>query len=579
MTAPEQVLTARFQSAFARAFGEEFAGADPIIRPSQFADFQCNAAMGLAKRLGQSPRQVAAQILEAVDLDGIAEPMEVSGPGFLNIKLTANWIESAANELAADALLGVAKEEPLTVPIDYSAPNVAKEMHVGHLRTTVVGDALARTLEHLGHNVIRQNHIGDWGTPFGMLIEHLLEFGTDSEAADLLRTNPNEFYQAARAKFDASEDFADRARARVVLLQGGDAETLELWGRIRDLSKDYFRRIYALLNVTLTDDDLAGESTYNEALPKVCSDLEAAGLARESDGALCTFPEGFKGRDDKPLPLIVRKSGGGYGYATTDLAAVRYRVSELHANRIIYVIGAPQEIHLAMVFATARDAGWLPAEVEPVHVKIGNVLGEDGKILRTRSGAPLRLMSLLQEAVAHARRVVDELRPDLSEEERDAVAQDVGIGAVKYADLSTSHDAEYVFDLERMLALQGNTAPYLQYAVARIRSILRKADAAGIAAPADAQIRLSNDAERALALQLLQFGPTVAQVGQLLEPHRLCAYLFQTAQAFTAFYEASPIMKEADESVRASRLALARLTERVLVQGLALLGVNAPQQM
>ncbi|MDN5821565.1 MAG: arginine--tRNA ligase, partial [Brachybacterium sp.] len=470
-----------------------------------------------------------------------------------------------------------------------SAPNVAKEMHVGHLRTTVVGDSIVRTVEKLGHTAIRQNHIGDWGTPFGMLIEHLLEVGEDSADADLVRTDPNAFYQAARAKFDAADapdegatledggDFASRARRRVATLQSGDAESLRIWTNLVELSKQYFHHIYDMLDVTLTDEHLAGESTYNDLLEAVCDDLEAAGIARISDGALCVFPEGFIGRDEQPLPLIIRKSDGGYGYATTDLAAIRHRVGELGADRIGYVVGAAQGLHFQMVFTAAREAGWLPAEVEAEHVKIGSVLGEDGKILRTRSGSSLRLLALLQEAVATARTVIDELRPDLAEAEREQIAHDIGIGGVKYADLSTAHDSDYTFDLERMLALTGNTAPYLQYAVARIRSISRKAAARGItAAPAP---QVDNDAERALALQLLEFGPTLVSVGAEFEPHRLCAYLFSLAQTFTSFYEASPILKEADAVVRAGRLTLAELTERVLVEGLDALGVHAPQQM
>ena len=606
MPAPEIVLTERFQSAFASAFGPEYAEADPLIRPSQFADFQCNAAMGLAKRLGKKPRHIAADILEAVQLEDVAEPLEVAGPGFLNIRLRTEWIASQVAQLADDSRLGIPAGQPRTVVLDYSAPNVAKEMHVGHLRTTVVGDALARTLEKLGHTVIRQNHIGDWGTPFGMLIEHLLEVGEDSPEAALLLTDPNAFYQAARQKFDATDgkaaseadavgtpgataaegteapavaaDFAARARRRVATLQSGDARSLEIWQRLVEMSKQYFHRIYDMLDVTLTDADLAGESTYNDQLEAVCRDLEEAGIARISDGALCVFPEGFTGRDEQPLPLIIRKSDGGYGYATTDLAAIRHRVRTLGADRIGYVVGTAQELHFQMIFTTAREAGWLPESVEATHVKIGSVLGEDGKILRTRSGSSLRLMALLEEAVAKAQGVIDELRPDLSQQERASIAHDIGIGGVKYADLSTAHDSDYVFDLDRMLALTGNTAPYLQYAVARIRSIGRRAAEQGVDA-AGAAPRVDNDAERALALQLLEFGPTLAQVGAAYEPHRLCSYLFATAQAFTAFYEASPILKEADAQVRAGRLALAQLTEQVLVEGLAALGVNAPQQM
>ena len=578
MPALETALAERFQSAFAAAFGPEYADADPIIRPSQFADFQCNAAMGLAKRLGRKPRDIAADIVAHLDLEGIADPPEIAGPGFLNIDLTTAWIAERTAEMAAGGTLGITTpQQPRRVVVDYSAPNVAKEMHVGHLRTTVVGDAIVRTLEQLGHTPVRQNHIGDWGTPFGMLIEHLLEVGEDSAEADLLRTNPNAFYQAANAKFTTDEDFAARARQRVATLQGGDAPTLRIWSQLVELSKGYFHRIYDMLDVTLTDADLAGESTYNDALAAVCDDLEAAGIARISDGALCVFPEGFTGRDGTPLPLIIRKSDGGYGYATTDLAAIRHRVRTLQADRIAYVVGAAQQLHFQMVFATAREAGWLPEEVQAEHVKIGSVLGEDGKILRTRSGSSLRLMALLEEAVTKARGVIDELRGDLPEEERAQIAWQIGIGGVKYADLSTAHDSDYVFDLDRMLALTGNTAPYLQYAVARIRSIQRKAQAQGI--DAGETPRVVDSAERALALALLDFAPTLETVGTEYEPHRLCAYLFTLAQAFTSFYEASPILKESDAQVRAGRLALARLTEQVLVAGLGALGVSAPEQM
>jgi arginyl-tRNA synthetase len=461
------------------------------------------------------------------------------------------------------------------VPVDYSAPNVAKEMHVGHLRTTVVGDALARTLEHLGHDVVRQNHVGDWGTPFGMLIEHLLDVGEDSEEAGLLRSSPNDFYQAARAKFDTDEAFAARARQRVVTLQAEDPDTMRLWHELIELSKAYFNSIYSMLDVTLGDEDLAGESSYNAELAQICDELEAAGIATMSEGALCVFLDGFTGREGKPVPLIIRKSDGGYGYGTTDLATIRHRVRDLHADRVLYVIGAPQGLHLQMVWATARKAGWLPDDVEVVHVQIGNVLGSDGKILRTRSGAPLKLMALLEEAVDRAGQVLAESRPELPAEVRAAIAHDVGIGAVKYADLSVAHDSEYTFDFDRMLSLTGNTGPYLQYAAARIRSILRKA---GTTAPPDGLV-ITEEAERLLARSLLEFGDVVAQVGGALEPHRLCGYLFDLAQAFTTFYERCPVLKAEDPAVRASRLAFCQVTLDVLSTGLGLLGITAPEQM
>ncbi|MTD15719.1 arginine--tRNA ligase [Nakamurella sp. YIM 132087] len=562
----------------AAAFGPEYAAADPVIRPSQFADFQANAALPLAKRLGRKPRDIATAIAGQLQVEDICREVEISGPGFLNLTLRDDWIGLQADRQLADARLGVPTPTPQRIPIDYSAPNVAKEMHVGHLRTTVVGDSLARTLGHLGHTVIRQNHIGDWGTPFGMLIEHLLEVGEDSADAALLATDPNAFYQAAREKFDGGGDFADRARLRVVSLQGGDADTLTIWTDLVDLSKGYFNRIYAQLGVTLTDADLMGESRYNDVLADICDELEAKGLAVVSEGALCVFLEGFTGREGKPVPLIIRKSDGGYGYGTTDLATIKYRAQQLHADRIAYVIGSPQHLHLQMVFTTARLAGWLGG-TEPIHVQIGNVLGSDGKILRTRSGAPVRLGALLDEAVERASAVVDTARPELDPAVRAEIAQAVGIGAVKYADLSVAHDTEYTFDFDRMLALSGNTGPYLQYAAARIRSILRRAAEQGVAAEPGTAILIDEKAERALGLGLLGFGATVEEVGELLEPHRLCAYLFRLAQTFTAFYDACPVLKAEDPQVRASRLQLCALTLAVLVQGLDLLGVTSPEQM
>ena len=573
---PSAIVAPRFSSAIEAAFGAEYRGADPVLRPSQFADVQANAALALGKRLGLPPRDVAARIVEHLDVDDLCEPVEISGPGFINVTFRDTWLAARSDAALADDRLGVPREQAQRVVIDYSAPNVAKEMHVGHLRTTVVGDALARTLEHLGHDVVRQNHIGDWGTPFGMLIEHLLDLGEDSEEAQLVETDPNAFYQAARAKFDGDDAFAARARARVVALQAGDTETLRLWGELIELSKHYFNTIYRRLGVTLTDDHLAGESTYNAQLAAVCDDLEAAGIATMSDGALCVFLDGYTGREGKPVPLIVRKSDGGYGYAATDLAAIRYRVQELGADRILYVVGAPQALHLSMVWDTARKAGWLPDSVTPVHVQIGNVLGEDRKILKTRSGTPLRLMALLDEAVERARTVVTESNPDLAPEQLAAIAPQVGIGAVKYADLSVSHDSEYVFNLERMVAQTGNTGPYLQYATARIRSIFR---AAGLE-PDDARapIAITEPAERGLCLALLGFGEVVAEVGEHLEPHRLCGYLFGLSQAYTAFYESCPVLK-AEPDVRASRLTLCALALRVLTTGLGLLGLEVPDRM
>ncbi|GAA1764291.1 MULTISPECIES: arginine--tRNA ligase [Streptomonospora] len=577
MADPQEILAARVQSALGAALGADFAETDPVIRPSQFADYQANAALALAKRLGRAPRDVAADIVAHLDVGDMCREVEISGPGFVNLTLRDDWIAGQAQNQLDDPRAGVPRQDAQTVAIDYSAPNVAKEMHVGHLRTTVVGDALARVLEALGHGVVRQNHIGDWGTPFGMLIEHLLDSGEGSAEAELVKTDPNAFYQAAREKFDGSPEFAARARKRVVELQAGDPETLRLWQELVDLSTVYFNRIYAKLDVTLTDADLAGESKYNDMLPGICEELERRGIAEISEGALCVFLDGFTGREGKPVPLIVRKSDGGYGYGTTDLATVKYRVEELGAHRLLYVIGAPQSLHLRMVWETARKAGWLPEGVDPVHVQIGNVLGSDGKILRTRSGKPIRLMELLDEAVERAAKVVADNRPDLDEDTRAGIAREVGIGAVKYADLSVSHDTEYVFDYDRMLALNGNTGPYLQYATARIRSIFRKGgvDPAAAAGP----VAITEPAERELALSLLGFGPAVASVGATLEPHRLCTYLFDLAQAFTGFFENCPVLQAEDPAVRESRFALIAATLRTLESGLNLLGVRAPEQM
>ncbi len=582
MSSPSDVLGPRVSAAIAAAFGEHYRDTDPVLRPSKVvgsvaADLQANAALALAKRVGMPPRDVATRILDSLELDDVCEPPEVSGPGFINLRLRDDWVAQELQRVAADDRLGVPVQDRQNIPIDYSAPNVAKEMHVGHLRTTVVGDCLARTLEYLGHHVIRQNHIGDWGTPFGMLIEHLLDVGEGSVEAQVVETDPNAFYQAARAKFDGDEDFATRARSRVVALQAGEADTLRLWSELVELSKHYFNRLYTTLQVTLTDADLAGESTYNDQLAEICDELEAKGIATMSEGALCVFLDGYTGREDKPVPLIIRKSDGGYGYGTTDLATIRYRVEKLNADRVLYVIGAPQALHLNMVWDTARKAGWLPDDVTVVHVQIGNVLGEDRKILKTRSGAPLRLLALLEEAVGRARAVIDAARPDLDEAVRARIAPQVGIGAVKYADLSVAHDSEYVFDLQRMVALTGNTGPYLQYAAARVRSIFRTA-ALEVDGP-QRPIVVREPGERALALALLEFGTVVAQTGDTLEPHRLCGYLFDLAQTFSAFYENCPVLKAEDPELRESRLALCALTLQVLVTGLDLLGMESPEQM
>jgi arginyl-tRNA synthetase len=593
MADPQEVLTQRVRHALAAAFGSEHAGDDPVIRPSQFADFQANVALALGKQLGRPPREVADELARHLDVADICVEPQVSGPGFINLTLRDEWIATQASEQLADTGLGLdepgldldepeapGQGTPRRVPaqkvvVDYSSPNVAKEMHVGHLRTTVVGDAIVRILERLGHTVIRANHLGDWGTQFGMLIEHTLDVG-DAAARDALSAGEiNPFYQAARRKFDDDPAFAERSRRRVVALQAGDEETLRLWQVLVDDSKQYYNTIYDRLQVTLTDADLAPESFYNPMLADVCDELQKSGVAVISDGALCAFPPGFTNRDGQPLPMILRKSDGGYGYDSTDLAAIRYRILDLKADRLIYLVAAEQSLHFQMLFAVARQAGWLTSEVSAEHAVIGLVTGADGKRLRTRSGASAKLITLIDEAVERAEQEIGERYDDPAE--RRQIAEAVGIGALKYADLSVARSSGYALDFDRMLALTGNTGPYLQYATARIRSIFRRAglDPADVVAP----IQVTEDAERALALRMLSFGAIVDQVAQTTEPHRLCAYLFDLASAFTTFYEKCPVLQADSSAVRDSRLALSALTLRVLLTALGLLGVPVPERM
>ncbi len=579
MADPQQVLSARVRDALVAAYGADYADADPLIRPSAFADFQSNAALPLAKRLGRAPRDIAGEIAARLDVADIAEPPTVSGPGFVNLTLRNDWIAQAAAEMLADPRAGVpATADPKTVIVEYSSPNIAKEMHVGHLRSTIVGDAIARVTEFVGDHLIRDNHVGDWGTPFGMLIEHLVDVGDDSTEAGLLRTDPNAFYQHARVKFDSDPVFADRARERVVKLQSGhDPATMGLWEELVDLSKAYLRDTYAKLRVSLTDDDIRGESFYNDMLPGVAEDLEAKALARISDGALCAFPAGFSSRDGSPLPVIIRKSDGGYNYSSTDLATIRYRVDKVNVDRAVYVVGSDQALHFKMVFAVAREAGWLPDGRVFEHAQIGMVQGKDGQRLRTRAGDNVKLSDLLAEGVQRARTLLDETERDDEGLDLDAIAEDVGIGAIKYADLSTSRDSAYIFDWDRMISFKGNTGPYLQYATTRIRSIFRRAaiDEAAAGGP----ILVTEQPERELARKLLEFGAVVTQVADTAEPHRLCSYLFEVASLFTTFYEQCPVLKADDEETRQSRLALCAATLRVLTTGLGLLGVPLPDRM
>lgn len=577
MPDPQQVLSARVRAALVAAYGADYAEVDPLIRPSQFADFQSNVSLSLSKRLGRAPRDIAAEIAGRLDVGDVAEPPTVSGPGFVNFSLTDDWIGRAATEVLADPRLGTpVTGSPKTVIVEYSSPNIAKEMHVGHLRSTIVGDAVARVTDFMGDRLIRDNHVGDWGTQFGMLLEHLVDVGEHSPAANQLRTDPNAFYQAARVRFDSDPAFAGRARERVVKLQSGDQDTLRLWDEYMELSRAYLRNTYARLRVTLTDDDIRGESFYNDMLPGVAEDLVAKGLARISDGALCAFPAGYTSRDGAPLPVIIRKRDGGYNYSTTDLATVRYRVDKLNVDRAVYVVGSEQALHFRMVFAVAREAGWLPEDKQFEHVQIGMIQGGDGRRLRTRAGDNVKLSDLLTEGVQRARAILDEVERDEEGLDLDAIAEDVGIGAIKYADLSTAHDSAYLFDWERMISFRGNTGPYLQYATTRIRSIFRRA---GIPeTDVHGPIGITGPAERELARKLLEFGAVVTSVADTAEPHRLCGYLFEVASLFTTFYEQCPVLK-ADDETRQSRLALCAAVLRVLTTGLGLLGIPLPDRM
>ena len=573
MTDPQQVLTGRFQEAISAAWGPEHAQADPLIRPAQnptFGDYQANVAMSLGKRLGRNPRQVAAAVVEKLQwLDLLAEAPSVAGPGFINLKLSANWLSQIATSLAGDDRLGVERiATPQTVVIDYSHPNIAKEMHVGHLRSTIIGDALARTLEFQGHRVIRQNHLGDWGTQFGMLIEHLEDLGAAGTATEI--RDLNAFYQQAKKRFDSEPQFADRARKRVVALQSGDPGTLAQWKRLVSESMHHFNAAYARLNVTLSDGDVRGESYYNPMLQEVVQILRDKGLAQLSEGAWCVF---VPGHED---PLMVQKSDGGFGYPATDLAAIRFRVQSLGAERVIYVVDARQSSHLAKVFYTARAARWLDDHHVAEHVKFGTILGEDGKPFKTRTGDTVRLAELLDEAEQRALAIVREKSPDLAADEASEIAGIVGIGAVKYGDLSADRIKDYVFSWDRMLAMDGNTAPYLQYAYARIRSIFRKS---GATPEPGVRITVEHDAERALVLKLSQFPAVVRGVVDRLEPHHLCTWLYDLAATFSGFYESCPVLKAQDDAQRRSRLALCDLTARSLAAGLDLLGIRVIERM
>lgn len=565
-------MRAALADAIARAVGQP--GVDPLLVPSKQpgVDWQANFAMKLAKAVGEPPRAVAEQVVaELGDAGGLLAAVEVAGPGFLNLSFAPGALAEWATFALADPRLGVpVAAEPQTVVVDYSAPNVAKEMHVGHLRSTVIGDALVRTLEFEGHTVIRANHLGDWGTQFGMLTQHMLDRGVE-HLRDFAALG--ELYRDAKQRFDSDEDFKDAARRRVVALQAGDPHTLALWQDLVDVSLAHINAIYAQLDVTLGDEHVVGESFYNPRLVQTVADLLEAGVAVESQGAVVVASQRFTDQDGNPGVLMVRKSDGGYGYGTTDLATIRYRAQELKADRLVYVTDARQAQHFAMVFDTATAAGWIDGTV-PEHVPFGAMLGDDGKPFKTRAGGTVPLSELLDSALERARAIVDERNPDLPDTERSAIATAVGIGAVKYADLSTSRQRDLIFSFDRMLALDGNTAPYMLYACVRAASIAERTDEHSTTVSV-----LEDAVERSLVLKLAEYGDVLELVTDTLEPHRLCTYLYELAGLYTRFYEACPVLKADTPEQRASRLALCDLTAATLKSGLGLLGITVPTRM
>ena len=553
-------------------------GTPAVVAPSsrpEFGDYQANGVMSAAKKQKTNPRQLAEQVVASADLDDLTEPLEVAGPGFINIRLKGDYLAHRLDEALGDDRLGAtAAAEASKVVVDYSSPNLAKEMHVGHLRSTIIGDALARVLEFLGCDVIRQNHVGDWGTQFGMLTAYLDRCGAEA-ASDL--GDLEEFYKKSKRLFDEDEQFAQVSREYVVKLQGGDREVAKKWQAFIDVSLAHCQEIYRRLGIGLTRDDVRAESFYNDDLPKVVADLDAAGLLKESAGAQCVFLPEFVGKDDELLPVIVQKTGGGYLYATSDLAAMRFRTRELHAGRILYVTDFRQGLHFRQVFAVARAASFVGDDVSLEHVAFGTMMGADNKPFKTREGGTVKLMDLLDEAELKAAELVADKNPDLPSESVKEIAGVVGIGAVKYADLAHNRNSDYVFAWDKMLAMDGNTAPYMQYAYARIKSIFRKHDAAS-GDRKQAAINIGEPAERTLAMKLAQFPETLDTVAAECLPHLLCGYLFELAGAFMSFYENCPVL-QAVPATRDSRLTLCDLTARTIRTGLALLGIEVIEQM
>ncbi|HIC2037704.1 arginine--tRNA ligase [Enterobacter soli] len=556
------------------------ADCEPQVRQSakvQFGDYQANGVMAVAKKLGMPPRQLAEQVLTHLDLAGIASKTEIAGPGFINIFLDPAFLASNVDAALKSDRLGVTQPEAQTIVIDYSAPNVAKEMHVGHLRSTIIGDASVRTLEFLGHNVIRANHVGDWGTQFGMLIAYL-EKQQQENAGEMALADLEGFYREAKKHYDEDEVFAERARSYVVKLQGGDAYFLEMWRKLVDITMSQNQLTYNRLNVTLTRDDVMGESLYNPMLPGIVADLKAKGLAVESEGATVVFLDEYKNKEGEPMGVIIQKKDGGYLYTTTDIACAKYRYETLHADRVLYYIDSRQHQHLMQAWTIVRKAGYVPDSVPLEHHMFGMMLGKDGKPFKTRAGGTVKLADLLDEALERARRLVAEKNPDMSADELEKLANAVGIGAVKYADLSKNRTTDYVFDWDNMLAFEGNTAPYMQYAYTRVLSVFRKANI-DESVLANAAVQISEDREAQLAARLLQFEETLSVVARDGTPHVMCAYLYDLAGLFSGFYEHCPILSAENEEVRNSRLKLAQLTAKTLKLGLDTLGIETVERM
>ncbi len=574
----QSILSDKIKQAMIAAGADE--QCDALIRQSskpQFGDYQANGIMAAAKKLGLNPREFAQKVLDHADLSDVAEKTEIAGPGFINIFLNPTWLANNVSAALKDQNLGVSANDTQTIVIDYSSPNVAKEMHVGHLRSTIIGDAVVRTLEFLGHNVIRANHVGDWGTQFGMLIAYL-EKMENEHASEMELQDLEAFYREAKKHYDEDEAFAEKARNYVVKLQSGDEYCRTMWKKLVDITMQQNQHNYDRLNVTLTEKDVMGESLYNPMLPAIVEDLKKQGLAVEDEGALVVYLDEFKNKEGEPMGVIVQKKDGGFLYTTTDIAAAKYRYETLKADRALVFSDTRQSQHMQQAWLITRKAGYVPDSFSLEHKNFGMMLGKDGKPFKTRTGGTVKLADLLDEAIERATVLINEKNTNLSDDEKTAVIEAVGIGSVKYADLSKNRTTDYVFDWDNMLSFEGNTAPYMQYAYTRIRSIFNKADV-NPTALAEAKIQLSDEKERALAIKLLQFEEAVQTVGKEGTPHVLCAYLYELAGVFSSFYEHCPILNTEDENVKLSRLKLASLTEKTLKQGLELLGIKTIEKM